>query len=741
MRSVTAISNLSKKKSKDLLYRIPLRLILIIPFVAQTLAIVGVVAYSSIQSGREAVETLAVRLAKKTTNNVSQALNVYMAQPHRILQMNVHAIETGVLNPRDPNQMTRHFWKQAQIYKNISYIGYVLRDRQAAGVGRWLPGHNLVLNKSFNEDHKVYTVNDKGNPAQLIQANPYHLASEQWDAETIKAGKPIWRSTVHTPKGSDGYISLSLDYPIYDRKHTILGVIEIDLLLTDISRFLNQLNPDPNTKTFILGLDGKLIAHSISNKPYRIMNNQTLQLDAVEDSDGAIRNVAQQLQQTPGGLSSIESGQNLSIWYNGERHFAHVKPWRDADGLNWLVVAVLPESNFTQQTKDNLRNTFWLCLGALVGSIGFGVYTSRWISRPILRLSRASEAIAAGDLYQQVKSSKIKEIGKLATSFNRMADQLRDSFINLSDANNQLEVRVSERTTELSEALQELQRTQAQMLQAEKMSSLGQLVAGIAHEVNNPVNFIHGNINYVHEYTQQLLELVELYQQTYTEPVPAIADKIDDIDLDFLSTDLPKLLSSMRIGTDRIAEIVKSLRNFSRLDEADLKQADLHEGLDNTLLILQHRLKSTQHKTAISIMRDYGSLPSVYCYPGQLNQVFMNILANAIDALAERQTLQNSSSPPQITIRTQRIENWVEIAIADNGCGIPEDIQSRIFDPFFTTKPVGKGTGMGMSISYQIITQKHHGKLLFFSTPNQGTEFLIQIPIAPPAEPVVKLAN
>jgi len=287
---------------------------------------------------------------------------------------------------------------------------------------------------------------------------------------------------------------------------------------------------------------------------------------------------------------------------------------------------------------------------------------------------------------------------------------------------------------ELDIALKQIQQTQMQMVQQEKLSSLGQLVAGVAHEINNPVSFIHGNLVHSQGYARDLLALVQLYQRTYPEATDEIEAEIEEIDLEFLSEDLPKMLDSMTVGTDRIREIVLSLRNFSRKDESACKSADVHEGIESTLLILQHRLKATAMRPAIEVIRDYDDLPFVECYPSQLNQVFMNIFANAIDAMEEtnanRDYEEIETRPNQITVRTSVVDGkWIEVAIADNGPGVLEGVRDRIFDPFFTTKPAGKGTGLGMSISYQIITQHHQGKLLCFSEPNQGTEFTIQIPI------------
>lgn len=294
----------------------------------------------------------------------------------------------------------------------------------------------------------------------------------------------------------------------------------------------------------------------------------------------------------------------------------------------------------------------------------------------------------------------------------------------------------------LEETLKELQAAQTQLIQSEKMCSLGQLVAGIAHEINNPINFIHGNINHASQVTQDLLGLVQIYQQYYPDPVPDIEAEIEAVDLEFIGDDLPKLLTSMKIGTDRIREIVLSLRNFSRLDQAEMKAVKIHEGIDSTLLLLQNRLKVQPERMEIQVIREYGDLPLVQCYAGQLNQVFMNLLANAIDSLEEFMENREQSSNlsllmadklqdfiPQIRIMTEVKDQLVWIRISDNGLGMTPEIQQRLFDPFYTTKPVGKGTGMGLSISYKIVVEKHGGQLQCISEPGKGAEFVVAIPL------------
>jgi two-component system, NtrC family, sensor kinase len=291
-----------------------------------------------------------------------------------------------------------------------------------------------------------------------------------------------------------------------------------------------------------------------------------------------------------------------------------------------------------------------------------------------------------------------------------------------------VEAQIQQQKLKLEQALLELQRTQSQMIQSEKMSSLGQMVAGVAHEINNPVNFIYGNLKYTADYTQDLLRLVKAYQARYPQPDEGLEALIEEIDLEYMITDLPNMLGSMKVGADRIREIVLSLRNFSRLDEADFKEADLHQGLDSTLMILQNKLKGRDHRPDIALIKSYGTIPVVECYAGQMNQVFMNLLVNAADALDEA-VATGQITVPEIQIHTAVVDDQVEIRIVDNGPGIPEAVQQRLFDPFYTTKPVGQGTGMGLSISYQIITERHGGTLRCESTLAQGTQFIIRIPL------------
>ncbi|ACC83675.1 hybrid sensor histidine kinase/response regulator [Nostoc punctiforme] len=369
---------------------------------------------------------------------------------------------------------------------------------------------------------------------------------------------------------------------------------------------------------------------------------------------------------------------------------------------------------------------------------------------------------ALDDVVDKVKAFDVGGVDYIAKPFHGAEVVLRiENQINLR----LLQVRLQEKNFLLQEALDNLKSAQVQQIQNEKMVALGQLVAGLAHEINNPISFIYGNLQYAGQYVQDLVNLIEVYQQEYPKPTPKIQQISQDVDLNFMIKDLQNLIGAMYRGSDRIREIVLALQHFSRHDEAEMKRVNIHEDIENTLVMLQYRLREAADRPAIIVVKDYGNLPLVTCYASELNQVFMHLLNNAIDAIEEkvgnqsfnpyslipldgsRSTWEDTPVPalgetskpqwlfptPQIRIHTEVTDlNTIKIAIADNGPGIEESLRSRLFDPFFTTKPVGKGSGLGLSISYQIIVQKHRGNITCTSSVGQGAEFAIEIPIGQP---------
>ncbi|MEM7554947.1 MAG: response regulator [Cyanobacteria bacterium P01_A01_bin.84] len=333
---------------------------------------------------------------------------------------------------------------------------------------------------------------------------------------------------------------------------------------------------------------------------------------------------------------------------------------------------------------------------------------------------------ALDDVLDKVKAFDVGGVDYITKPFHGTEVVLRiENQINLR----LLQVKLKEKNFLLQEALDNLKAAQSQKIQDEKMIALGNMVAGIAHEVNNPISFIYGNLEYTSEYVRQLVKVVEEYQKAYPQPTPKIQQLADEIDLNFITKDLQQLTAAMNRGAERIRSIVIALQNFSRHEQSSLKSVDIHKGIDSTLTMLQHRLQKTKHRSDILIVKKYGNLPLIHCYASELNQVFMHLLNNAIDALDDKSEIHHLEDP-QIRIVTEVVNPLlVKISIADNGLGIKQNARSYLFDPFFTTKPVGKGSGLGLSISHQIIVQKHQGSINFSSSEEQGTEFFIEIPI------------
>jgi signal transduction histidine kinase len=699
-----------------------LRLILLVPFILQTAAAVGITGYLSWRSSQNSLNDLILRLQKSSTRQVEQNLNTYLHTPKQLAQTTADAFASGLLKPEDLEGIGRHLHSQAKHYKvgyssfasfSGSYVaaGY-MTDTTHGTISRDL----LSFEKYGDRKNHIYNTNDQGQITDLTLVEDYDFHTEFWVANVAESSSPKASWVPISPWESSPFpLSISATVPIYNRNHKLIGVTGVDQRLTQISQFLQSSKPSPGTEIFIIERDGNLVASSGQQSVYKLTNQKPDRLSALESTNPLLQTTSQFLQQKFHSFQTIDTQKASVFSLKGIQQFVYTSTWKDDWGLEWLVVVVIPETDFTAQIQENTKRTIILSVLALFGSIILSLYTSQWIVRPILQLKNASQFLASGNLEYQAAPSSINELDQLGQSFNQMAEQLNLSFQALEASNNDLEQRVSDRTETLTQTLKTLQTTQAQLIQTEKMSSLGQMVAGVMHEINNPTTFIQGNLDHCAQYLQTLTNLIALYQTHYPQPPEAIAQALESQDLAFILADWPKLLTSMQQGTSRIQAIVTSLQNFSHINESASKFSNPNNELDSTLLILSHCLTTKN----IQVIKQYGNLPEINCYPSLLNQVFHSLITNAMDALATSLTLTTSHHPDAITI-----------TIADNGPGIPPEIQAKIFDPFFTTKPIGKGTGLGLSIAYQIITQQHKGQLTVDS--HQGTAFTITLPIKNP---------
>ncbi len=616
-----------------------------------------------------------------------------------------------------------------------------------------------LLQHTFTTFDHIYVVNKEGKKIisyPQIGMEPFNASKQEW--EFVEKSKQLMNSNIFLI--NDGISSSQLVY--------IVPVIFNNRILGNVISNINLELFEQNLKSFVSSQEMKVT----------LLNNQNLVIASTHydvpiltsfdpHHGGEVRPLNTQIYQ----WLPLENTPIMMRWKNS----FYVQKTNISENFPFTVIVEIPTKPHFLYLQNLYIKSLAIMLALAVMALILANLFSQWLTKPILQLAEVTTDLPDKLLRREQQAvvwpkSWVIEMNILVSNFQFMAALLERKFQEIKYANEQLEQRVRERTQELSDAnqeladevterqrvaeslqqsetllkaqtkqlqiaLEELKQTQAQLVQTEKMSSLGQLVAGIAHEINNPVNFIYGNLIHAQGYTQDLLDLVQCYQQEYSHSTAIIQNKIEAIDWEFLKEDLPKLLDSMQVGAKRIHEIVQSLRNFSRLDESEIKSVDIHEGIDSTLMILKSRLSVTKNYPKIEVFKEYKSLPLVECYPGKLNQVFMNILVNAIDSLEEQlsiQDLENSpifSYKPWIRIGTEVTDNsWVIIRIADNGKGLTTEQSSKLFDPFFTTKPVGKGTGLGLSISYQIVVELHGGQLYCISEPNQGAEFIIKIP-------------
>jgi signal transduction histidine kinase len=735
---------------------IAFRWILVGPFLVQVISAIGLTGYLSVRNSQRSAENFAFQLQTDVGERIGQRLDSYLAIPHRLNHLNRQAIQSKLLNPQNMRQFETVFVEQMRQFPEAGYLNFGKPNGEFIGVER--SDQQLLITdveRTPTQNYgRSFQITDAGERGSQISRNRLdtRITQEGWFADAVKAQKPTW-TAVYQWADQPEVLSISASHPLYDADRQLIGVVGVDLVLTQLSKFLQSLTISPQGRAFVVERSGLMIASSTPMPLYQAQSQGNFQrLNAIAMPDPLIRRSSEALQQQFGSFTAIQSETQFRFQLDGQTQLAQVIPWKDAYGLDWLIVIAAPASDFTSVVTAHTQSTLTIGLITVAIVAGLGVLTARWIAYPLQRLSTATESLTQaaqsgfsdGDAVDIRLNSPIEEVNSLAHNFQAMALQLRHSFQNLAvsnhqleqvnqdlaAANNHLEDRVTDRTAALSTALEQLQKAQVQIVQAEKMSSLGQMVAGVAHEINNPINFIHANLSYTAEHTTALLEIIRLYQQENAAPSAHLQDYAEAVDLTFIQTDLPKIFGSMRHGTERVKAIVAGLKSFSRLDEAIIKYVDLQESLDSALLLLQHRLIATKQSPAIAVIKQYGNVAPIECYAGQINQVFFHLLNNAIDAILAQSSNRDVPHHGRITLTTQTDATQIRMTIADNGHGIDPTIGDKIFDPFFTTRPIGQGVGLSLSIAYQIIVEQHGGQLTYESKMNEGSQFTIGIPVA-----------
>ena len=669
---------------------LPLQFVLVVPFVLQIFAAVGLVGYLSFINGQKAVNDLANQLQREVSSRIDQHLDNYLALPKQINELNADAVLTQKLNLRDLKASGRHFWKQITVFKSVGFIFYALPSGEYGDSGYTpIDGKLVIDEKSQSTGWKTetYTTDSLGNRTGINRiSDSYKPLEEAWYINAVKAGKPAW-SGIYAWSDPPGILSISASYPLYDRQKQLIGVIGSDLRLSEINGFLRDLKVSPTGKVFIIERSGELVASSSDAQSYQIVGKDAKRLKATEIADPAIQATAKYIQKEFGGFQNIKNPQTLSFNLDSNsfgqvnRQFVQVTPWSDGDGLDWLMVVTIPESDFMGQINANNRTTILLCLGALAAAIILGVYTSRWITRPILRLKKASEAIASGTLDQTVEIKGIGELEALAGSFNQMAGQLRTSFT-------ELETRVEERTAELSIAKE---------IADNANQAKSDFLANMSHELRTPLNGILGYAQIL-DRSKTLPDKerhgVQIIHQCGSHLLTLINDILDLSKIEARKLELTPKAIHFPSFLQGVVEICRVRSDQKGIDFIYHPQSNLPAGIeaDET----------------------------------RLRQVLLNLLGNAIKFTdAGSVTLKVEVNESSSNIPIPRIKFQVE----DTGVGIGDAEINKIFQAFEQVgeqKRQSEGTGLGLAISQKIV-ELMGGQIQVKSEIGMGSNFYFEV--------------
>jgi signal transduction histidine kinase len=754
--------------------------LLIFTFVTQIIATVGLVGYLSFKNGQEAIEELAGDLQREVQTAIDRHLDNYLETPVRIIKTNIDAYELGILDLFDFKTTGRYFWKQLQVF-NVSYIGFATTNGEYIGAGDYGKGNFYIEENPLRQKKRLnrYSTNNRGERLNIVSTKHMDFLDKAWYKDGIKANNLIW-SKIYQWKTDPRIISIAASYPVRDRSNRLVGLLSIDLQLSHINQFLNKLKIGKTGKAYILERSGLIVATSTPEPPYQMIDGKAHRLDASASKDPNLKIVTKHLKKHFHSLNQLEDKSQFPLEIESQTHYVLVSPWRDSFGLNWLIVTVIPESDFMDKIHENSRLTLLLCIIALLCSILFAIVTSRWITKPILRLNQLAKEIAGGNLNQIVELERHDEVGELAKSFNSMAAQLRNSFGKLRSLNHALAVSQQQLAQYNQTLEQQVQQRTTELIHSEKMAALGQLTAGIAHEINTPLGAIQAasiNVNDAFEQSLQQLPplLLKLNSQQLDEFLTFLAAKIKQPQAILSSAEerqikrqLKQQLEAMDIkGASNIAELLSRMR-VSQLSEDLIDLLKVEEG--NLIIETAYQLfivadsshtvrlaveragkivfalknyiyqnnSSTMVKASLAegietvltiyqnylkkgveVVKHYQPVPKINCYPEELTQVWTNLIHNAIQAMNYR---------GKLTISLTQENSYLLVEVTDSGVGIAPEIQDKIFQPFFTTKPMGEGTGLGLDITRKIVA-KHLGRIEVTSQPGH-TKFSVWLPFS-----------
>jgi signal transduction histidine kinase len=804
----------------------PLSVILTVPFVIQLLLAIGTISYLNYRSSQETIHTLAQRLMVEVEGRVQENLRPFLEAPHAINGTKLDLIHLKKQPMNDLDAWEPFLLKQVQRYPDIYFTG-VGNQQGSYRSAEKLSDGSLRLNRSGKETQFKFLsrpVSPDGkslpSPPNVSQGNAIPTILKWHDVrqfsayqEALKAGQASW--SLPDVSLLERTLIMSAMQPVYDANRQPLGVLFATLRLDRIGQFLQELQVSQTGEVLILSRSGQLIASSTGEVPFRLKQGKDQLFPALESNDRVTQATVQNVLATYKTLEDIDSKAFFRTTIADQAFFITLSPIQDQYGLDWLILVAVPESDFIAQIHHQQRLTLWLSVLAAGLTVLLGMWTARWLSKPIVRLNQAAKKLAQGqwetDL-QGDRSAEIyhsNEVGGLGQSFQTMAQRLQQSFQDLESLNHTLEQRVEQRTEELQKTLETLKTTQQELVQAEKIAALGHLIAGVAHEINTPLGVIRSANADLQEAIQQVLAQLPLLSQRIStaeqlllldllarsQPNPlllssrekrqltrqltqqlqpfnlrdpqrmaevlvdmgifatgteaatddadrssrdATADQADrrdsELRIDNLTPLLPLLnhpqsesiiqLSdqihhlqrdswTIQAAFDRAFKVVFALKNYAKPEGSDrLVLAKVTNGIDTVLTLYHNKLKR-----GIEVRRNYDVIPEIFCYPDLLNQVWTNLIHNAIYAM---------EGTGHLDINVGRSEGGIQVAVIDDGCGIPEEIQAKIFQPFFTTKPQGEGTGLGLDISKTII-EKHQGRISVTSRPGR-TEFQVWLP-------------